>query len=208
MQIKKQLFKKLLLLSVLAGTSALIANENKVACMTNDASACYAYALPLITGDNAKVQDAREEGLSYIRKACVLGHKKACDLLGENYFKDKSYIAARPYLEKSCNRGVKTACESMGVIYRDGHDVRPDDTKTREFFTKACELKSGDACYNVAIIYRGGFGVEKSRVSEKLYYTKACESGLKAGCDRFTELDNDDKGIDTGIIATIKAWFN
>jgi len=208
MQKKKQLLRKVLLLSVLLGTSALIANENKVACMANDANACYAYALPLVTGENANVQDTKEEGLSYIRKACVLGHNKACDVLAENYFKDKSYIAARPYLEKSCNRGLKTACESMGVIYRDGHDVRPDDSKAREFFTKACELKSADACYNVAIIYRGGFGVEKSRATEKLYYTKACESGLKAGCDRFTELDNEDKGIETGIIATIKAWFN
>lgn len=183
-------------------------DNNKALCLENNASACYKYAYPLITGDNAKVQDIREEGLGYLRKSCVLGYDKACDLMGENYYKDKSYIAAKPYLEQSCNRGIKAACESMGVIYRDAHDVRHDDVKAREYFEKACALQSGDACYNVAIIFRGGFGIEKSREQEKSYYTKACEAGLKAGCDRFTELDNEDKGIETGIFATIKSWLN
>ncbi|MDQ7046687.1 MAG: tetratricopeptide repeat protein [Sulfurovum sp.] len=208
MQNKKQLSKVLFLISLLASTITLIANDNKVACMKNDASACYAYALPLVSGENANIQDIREEGLNYIRKACVLGYHQACDVLGKNYFEDKSYIAARPHLEESCNRGVKVACESMGVIYRDGHDVRNDDVKAREFFTKACALKSPDACYNVAIIYRGGFGVTKSREKEKEFYKKGCDLGLKASCDRFTELDNEDKGIETGFIATMKAWFN
>ena len=176
-------------------------------CMENNASACYAYALPLVTGENAHVQDMREKGLEYMRKSCVLGFTKACDMMGENYYEDKSYIAARPYLEQSCNRGLKTACEAVGVIYRDGHDVRQSDVKAREYFEKACELESGDACYNVAIMYRGGFGVEKSRANEKVYYKKSCTQGLKTGCDRFTELDNEDKGIETGIFATIKAWF-
>jgi len=197
----------LVLLSI---SSLLLGNASeqlKAVCMTNDASACYAYALPLVTGENAKVQDFREEGLGYMRKACILGHNKACDVMGENYYQDKSYIAAKPYLEQSCNRGVKTACESIAVIYRDAHDVRHDDVKAREFFEKACDLKSADACYNVAIIYRGGFGVDKSRVQEKAFYKKGCDAGLKAGCDRFTELDNEDKGIETGIFATIKAWF-
>jgi TPR repeat protein len=175
--------------------------------MDNNASECYKYALPLVTGDNANVQDMREEGLSYIRKSCVLGYDKACDVMGKNYYKDKSYIAARPYLEKSCNRGIKTACEAMGVIYRDAHDVRHDDVKAREFFEKACLLKSPDACYNVAIIYRGGFGVSKSREQEKAYYQTSCTHGLKAGCDRFTELDNEDKGLETGLWASIKNWF-
>jgi TPR repeat protein len=179
----------------------------KALCMTNDAPSCYDYALPLVTGDNAKVQDLREEGLGYMRKACVLGHNKACDVMGENYYKDKSYIAARPYLEQSCNRGLKTACEAVAVIYRDAHDVKHDDVKAREFFEKACALKSPDACYNVAIIYRGGFGVEKSREQEKAFYKKGCDAGLKAGCDRFKELDNEDKGIKTGFWESIKAWL-
>ncbi len=198
---------KILMTGLLLAMPAMASDQDKNDCMDNNASACYQYAFPLVTGENANIQDIRQEGLNYMRKACVLGYDKACDIMGENYFKDSSYLAARPYLEKSCNRGIKSACESMGVIYRDGHDTRPDDTKSREFFTKACDLKSGDACYNVAIIYRGGFGVEKSRQEEKNFYTKACDAGLKAGCDRFIELDNEDKGIETGIFNTIKSWF-
>jgi TPR repeat protein len=199
---------KFLIIVSLLYSFSYATNIHKIACMENNASECYEYALPLVTDENATVQDIREEGLSYIRKSCVFGFDKACDILGENYYKDKSYIAARPYLEKSCNRGIKTACESMGVIYRDAHDVRHDDVKAREFFEKACVLKSPDACYNVAIIYRGGFGIAKSRIQEKAYYQKSCTHGLKAGCERFSELDNEDKGIKTGLFATLKSWFN
>ena len=195
----------LLTLGTLMGSNA---DDLKVACDENNATACYMHALPMVTGDNAKVQDIREEGLSYMRKACILGENRGCDTLGDNYYKNASYRAAIPYLEKSCARGVKFGCEAMGTIYRDGLDGRQDDVKSREFYEQACDLKSGDACYNVAIIYRGGFGVVKSREKEKEFYKKGCDAGLKAGCMRFTDLDNEDKGIETGIWATIKSWFN
>ena len=191
------------LVSLFAST----ADELKNACRENNATACYFYALPLVTGENAKVQDIREEGLSYMRRACLEGESRGCDVMGENYYKDKNYAIAMPYLDASCNRGIKSACEAMGTIYRDGHDVRPDDVKSREFFEKACALKSGDACFNVAIMYRGGFGVAKSRVKEKEYYKKGCDAGRKTACDRFTDLDNEDKGIETGVWSTIKSWF-
>jgi TPR repeat protein len=201
--------KTLLLLSLLftfnlsASTDGLL----KQKCLNDDATACYELGFPLTQGDNAKVQDYLEEGMAHMRKACMYGENKACDVMGAQYYKDKNYIIATEYLTKSCNRGVKTACESVAVIYRDGHLKKFDDVKAREFFTKACELKSGDACYNVAIIYRGGFGIRKSRATEKEFYKKGCDAGLKAGCDRFTELDNEDKGIETGLWADIKNWF-
>ena len=159
------MFKHLIVISVFI-LSAHSASQNtslKVLCSDNNATECYEHGLPMVTGDNAKVQDIKEEGMSYIRKACTLGENRACDIMGDNYYKNANYGAAIPYLEKSCIRGIKSACEAMGTIYRDGHDVRPDDVRSREFYEKACELKSGDACFNVAIIYRGGFGVEKNR---------------------------------------------
>ena len=203
------MFPKMILLTIVTFTSLFASNTDalKNACKENNATACYLFALPMVTGENQKVQDIKEEGMSYMRKACIYGENRGCDIMGKNYYEDKNYRIAIPYLEKSCARGVKFACEYMGMIYRDGNDVRPDDIKSREFFEKACDLKSGDACFHVATIYRGGFGVEKSRVKEKEFYKKGCDAGLKAGCDRFTELDNEDKGIETGIWATIKSWF-
>ena len=201
--------KKIISLALLSivSLSALESNTLTEKCKKNDATACYEIALPLISGENEKVQDIREEGMSYMRKACLLGENRGCDAMGDRYYKDANYGIAREYLSKSCNRGVKTACEAVGTIYRDGHDTAPDDVKSREFYEKACDLKSGDACYNVAIIYRGGFGVTKSREKEKEFYKKGCDAGLKAGCMRFTELDNEDKGIETGILSKIKNWF-
>ena len=201
---------KIMISFTLFTIGTLLASETvdlKVACYENNATACYMYGLPMITGENEKVQDIREEGLSYMRKACLLDETRGCDMMGKNYYKNQNYKIAREYLEKSCSRNVKFACETMGTIYRDGHAVRPDDVKSREYYEQACALKSGDACFNVAIIYRGGFGVEKSREKEKEFYKKGCDAGLKAGCDRFTEFDNEDKGIESGIWATIKSWF-
>ncbi|CAA6805658.1 MAG: Unknown protein [uncultured Sulfurovum sp.] len=202
--------KKILLTLILLLVVNLSASNYellKQKCANSDATACYEVGLPLTQGDNAKVQDILDEGMSYMRKACHSGEERACDVMGAQYYKNKNYAIANKFLTKSCDRGIKSACESVGVIYRDGHETRQDDVKAREFFTKACELKSGDACYNVAILYRGGFGVEKDRTEEKEFYQKACDAGLKAGCDRYTELDNEDKGIETGILATIKGWF-
>jgi len=201
---------KLLLLASLLTTTSLVANnavalEN--ACQAGDAKACYDFALPLTQGDNAKSQDILEKGMSYMRKACLMGEEKGCDTMGDQYFKNKSYGASIPYLTKSCERNIVSACEAIGTIYRDALDTKQDDVKSRQFYEKACDLKSGDACYNVAIIYRGGFGVKKSRTKEKEFYKKGCDVGLKAGCSRFKELDNEDKGIETGILATIKNWF-
>jgi TPR repeat protein len=205
-----KILNKILCLFALANIT-LLASESellKQGCLENNVTACYLYALPLLSGENDKVQDLREEGMGYMKKACVFGEDKACDIMGEKYYADAGYIAARPYLIASCKRGIKSACEAVGTIYRDGHDVKPDDVLSREFYERACDLKSGDACYNVAIIYRGGFGVVKSRKNEKIFYKKSCEAGLKAGCNRYTELDNEDKGIDVGIISKIKKWFN
>jgi len=202
------MFQKLLVI-VLFGFTVLQSNESnlKSQCDDSNATACYMYALPMISGDNAKIQDVKEKGMSFIRKACILGEERACDKMGDNYYQDENYRIAMPYLEKSCARGIKFACEAMGTIFRDGHDIRADDVKSREFYEKACALKSGDACFSVAIIYRGGFGVEKNRAQEKAFYKKGCDAELKVGCDRFKELDNEDKGIETGLWVSIKAWF-
>lgn len=179
------------------------------ACKMGDAKSCYEAGIALSTGKNAENQEKKEIGLEYIRKACKYGEAKACDTMGDNYYKDKHYQAAKPYLEGSCNKGVKTACEAMGTMYRDAQDIRQDDVLSREFYEKACALKSADSCINVAIMYRGGFGVMKDRASEKMFYKKACDAGSKAGCDFYTKLDNQDKGIEEpGLWDKFKSLFN
>jgi TPR repeat protein len=187
--------------------SILQADVFQAQCNEDNATACYSYALPLVSGENAKVQDIKERGMSFMRKACILGEPRACDIMGKNYYKDANYKVAIPYLVNSCKRNIRFACEAMGTIYRDGHDVRADDVKSRLFYEQACELGSPDACFNVAIIYRGGFGVDKNRTKEKEYYKKSCKLGRKAGCDRYEELDNEDKGIKSGFWETISSWF-
>ncbi len=178
-------------------------------CKTGHIKSCFEAGMALTTGENAEDQEKKGLGLELIRKACKYGEVKACDALGDNYFRESHYQAAKPYLEQSCNRGIKTACEAMGTIYRDGHDIRQDDVLAREFYEKACALESANACFNVAIIYRGGFGVEKNRTQEKMYYKKACDAGSKTGCDSYTKMDNKDRGIEEpGFFDKLKSLFN
>jgi len=197
-----------LLLGVLCVNAAEV-DAQIAACNKGNVQSCYEAGMILTTGENAEDQEKKNLGLEYIRKACKYGEVKACDVLGNNYYADKHYQAAKPYLAKSCNRGVKHACEAMGTMYRDGQEIRQNDVLAREFYEKACALGSGDACINVAIMYRGGFGVQKERTSEKMFYKKACDAGSKAGCDAYIKMDNKDKGIEEpGLWDMLKSLFN
>ena len=179
------------------------------ACQKGDSPSCYQAGVALTTGKNAEDQEKKSMGLEYMRKACKFGEDKACDAMGDNYYVDKHYQAARPYLVKSCSRGIVDACEAMGTMYRDAQEIRQDDVLAREFYEKACVLESADSCINVAIMYRGGFGVEKNRAQEKAFYKKACDAGSKAGCDSFIKMDNKDKGIEEpGLWDQFKSLFN
>ena len=178
-------------------------------CKSGHTQSCYDVGIALTTDENAEDQEKKDLGLDYIRRACKYGENKACDALGENYFKDKHYGAARPYFEASCERGIMSACSGLGTIYRDGNDVRQDDTLSRKYYEKACDLSDKDACINVAIIYRGGFGVVINRSMEKKYYKKACDAGSEVGCSSFTRMDNKDKGIEEpGLWEKFKSLFN
>lgn len=170
-------------------------NTKIEACQKGHLQSCYEVGVVLTSGENAEDQEKKDLGLEYLRRACSYGETKACDLLGENYFKDKHFFAAKQYLESACGRDSVTACSGLGTMYRDGNDVRQDDIKSRQYYEKACALGEKDACINIAIIYRGGFGVEKSRSMEKKYYQLACKNGSEAGCNSFTRMDNQDKGI-------------
>ena len=182
-------------------------------CRMGTVKSCYEVGNILTSGANAENQEKKDLGLEYIRRACTHGLDIACDTLGDNYYGNKHYQAARPLFEQSCQRGVLHACEALGTMYRDGQDVRPNDVTSREYYEKACELGSKDSCINVAIIYRGGFGVKKDRSMAKKYYKKACHAGSTAGCDRFKIMNNKDKGIEepsifSKIWTRIKSLFN
>ena len=90
---------KVFIVSLFIFVSTLSADKNdklKTLCLENNATACYEYGLPMVTGENAKVQDIKEEGMSFIRKACILEEFRACDIMGDNYYKNKSYRASDP----------------------------------------------------------------------------------------------------------------
>ena len=197
------------LLTLHAGELEQNINAQIENCKSGDIASCFQAGTELTTGQNAEDQEKKDLGLEYLRLSCSYGKTKACDLIGENYFLDKHFLAAKPYLESACERHVVTACSGLGTMYRDGNDVPQNDTKSRQYYEKGCELKDKDACMNVAIIYRGGFGVPKTRNIEKKYYKKSCDAGSKVACSIFSKMDNEDKGIHTpSLLDKLKSLFN
>ena len=72
--------KKILLALIPFLTFSLSASDHallKQKCANNDSTACYELGLPLTQGENAKVQDTLDEGMSYMRKACHNGEDRA-----------------------------------------------------------------------------------------------------------------------------------
>jgi TPR repeat protein len=185
----------LLLITFLTVLQANKEDKQVMQCKDGNITSCHEVGVFLTTGDNKENQEKKELGLDLLRKACKYQNVDSCDILGDNYYKDKHYQAAKPYLKDACARKVKHACEAMGTMYRDAQEVKQDDVQSRYYYEKACELKSGDACINVAIMYRGGFGVKITRALEKKFYKKACAAGSSVGCDAFKRMDNKDKGI-------------
>lgn len=128
-------------------------DEQIKACKSGETPICFKVAIALTTGDNAEVQEKKELGLEYMRRACSYGEVKACDLLGENYFKEKHFFVAKPYFESACKRNVVVACTGLGTMYRDENEVKQDDSLSRKYYEKACNLGDKDACINASIIY-------------------------------------------------------
>jgi len=188
-------------------TEAATLEADIIACKKGDTLHCYQAGKVLTSGENGKVQEKRELGIGLLRKGCVYGDKRACDLLGMLYFDEKLYRAAHPYLKASCDRNISDACTALGTIYRDGHDIPQSDKEARVYYTKACVLGSADACFNVALIYSGGFGVARSRAESKRFYQKACQNGSKRGCEKYKKMDDVDRGVDTGIWERLRNLF-
>jgi TPR repeat protein len=182
--------------------------EEAAACVAGETAYCYRAGKALTGGENAKDQKKKEQGMQLLRKGCVYGDPRACDLLGLRYFDEKLYSAAHPYLRQACDSNVTNACTALGTIYRDGHDVKQDDVQARRYYTKACELGSADACINVALIYQGGFWVARSRERSRDFYQKACQAGSQMGCKRFRRLDEEDKGGKHTLWERLRVLFN
>ena len=188
-------------------TEAATLEQDIAACKEGKTLQCYHAGKILTSGENGKVQEKRELGIGLLRKGCLYGDKRACDLLGMLYFDEKLYRAAHPYLKASCDANDSDACTALGTIYRDGHDVPQSDREARVYYTKACELGNADACFNVALIYSGGFGVARSRAESKRFYQKACQNGSKRGCEKYKKMDDADRGIETGIWERLRNLF-
>ena len=94
-----------LVFTLVLGITSLLATNLEVQineCKSGNVQSCYAAATALTTGKNAENQEKKTLGLDLMRKACKFGEEKACDALGDNYYIDKHYQAAKPYLIKSC----------------------------------------------------------------------------------------------------------
>ena len=77
----------------------------------------------------------------------------------------------------------------MGVLYSNGHGVRQDYYKAKEWYKKSAEQGNAKAQFNLGILYEDGLGVRQNLSEAKEWYGKACDNGFQKGCDAYARLN-------------------
>jgi TPR repeat protein len=68
--------------------------------------------------------------------------------------------------------------------------MKPNYTKSVQFYTKACNGKYVKGCSNLGFLYAKGLGVKKSYSKAIKLWDKACADGHETACKNYDILTN------------------
>ena len=88
------------------------------------------------------VEDKSKEEDSLIANMDIATVFERCKL----YYSSKNYNDAFKYCKKSAEEGISEAQFNLGYMYYDGHGVRQNYTKAKEYFGLACDNKDQYGC--------------------------------------------------------------
>ncbi len=99
------------------------------------------------------------EGVRLLESAADNGNKKANDYLGIYYSGKNDYKKALKYFNAAGPDHIPYALTLIGGIYEEGHEVKKDRAKAREYYQRAASLGDADGAqkYGYAL-QRGWFG--------------------------------------------------
>ena len=92
---------------------------------------------------NGNLKEARV----YFKKACELGHKEGCLMMGyiegiNNRWWVGNIDKAKVYYKKACDLGDKWGCYNLGLLEDNAGNIK----EARVYFKKACDLGHEEGC--------------------------------------------------------------
>ncbi len=125
-----------------------------------------------------------ERGAGWVKRACELGDRMACGLLGswheEGKHVPKDDAAKRRYFGIACDRGTAVACLSLA------HDaITTLSPEAPAFAQRGCQMGLADACGLLAQLH---FGLGDAAAGVR-WDGEGCRMGLFASCKRLIERD-------------------
>lgn len=74
-------------------------------------------------------------------------------------------------------------------MYANGHSVKQDFSKAKEWYEKASLQNNPMAQFGLGSIYYNGQGVRQDKSIAKEWFGKSCDNGNQKGCDAYRELN-------------------
>ena len=125
--------------------------------------------------------DDRPMALKYLDKACALGSKAACAVVGWN---EQEPARSIEMFGRACSAELPTACAALLLKLREAAD-RTQLTHVRTVLATACgSSDKPDACNSLAYMEEVGLGGKKRAADAMRHHLRACELGSVRSCAR------------------------
>lgn len=152
----------------------------------------------------------KKESGKYFFKACNIGDKESCFLLGNIYYKNNNKNDAFKMYKKACKERYSKACRLLGDMYykdditmlksKSDHEFKiehmynsveikkENNKKALIYYRKACANKDYIGCYKAGLISLEYPKLEQTKKDIKRYFKKACYMKYEKACKELEKL--------------------
>ncbi|CAG8539789.1 8061_t:CDS:1 [Scutellospora calospora] len=115
----------------------------------------------------------RTKAIEGYTKAIEKGCTAAERMLGEYFYRLRSYTRAFKYLNKAADKGNILAMHTLGLCYQEGYGTYNDVVKAFKLFKESAEKGLSISQYELGYCYEYGKGTEKNLEKALNWYQKA-----------------------------------
>ena len=145
------------------------------ACNAGDGEACFKLGA-------IEAEGMPNKAIPSYRRACVLGFRAGCRVLGEAYIKGAGVTRDRTkgetLLRKACDADDIDACFTLASV--------PGVRDQTDLLERACDAQVAEACYRLGSLYGGNpliAGLPTINEAASSYFQQACNAGHQKGCE-------------------------
>lgn len=135
-----------------------------------------------------------EEARDHFRRACDLGHGRACYNYGVmSYqglaFGEPNMEHARWLYDRACQFDHAAGCFNLARMAFNGEGGQVDLAVARTGFEASCDAGLANGCNGFAIMLEQGQGGPADRTRARSLYQQACSAGETEACDNLASFD-------------------